>query len=69
LLASQSIDMGWVWTGESNAEVFRYTLPWAKVARAVDVDQGDANRHFVLGVRLAIIPKEIESGKKAEGFS
>jgi hypothetical protein len=68
LLASQSMDMGWVWSGESNAEVFRYTLPWAKVARAVDVDPSDANRHLVLGVHLAIIPKGIESGKKLSDF-
>lgn len=68
LLASQTMDMGWVWFGESNAEVFRYTLPWARVARAVDIDLGDANRHFVLGVHLAIIPKGIESGKKLSDF-
>jgi hypothetical protein len=59
LLASQSMDMGWVWMGQNNAEVFRYTLPWARVARAVHVDQSDANRHLVLGIHLAIIPKNL----------
>lgn len=68
LLASQEMDMGWVWFGEPNAEVFRYTLPWARVARAVNVDSGDANRNFILGVHLAIIPKGIESGKKLSDF-
>ncbi len=68
LLASQSMDMGWVWSGQPNAEVFRYTLPWARVARAVHVDPGDANRNFILGIHLAIIPKGIESGKKLSDF-
>lgn len=68
LLASQAMDMGWVWFGEPNAEVFRYTLPWARVARAVDVDPSDANRNFILGVHLAIIPKRIESGRKLSAF-
>jgi hypothetical protein len=68
LLASQSMDMGWVWTGQNHSEVFRYTLPWAKVARAVHVDQSDANRNFVLGIHLAIIPKGVESGKSLSDF-
>jgi hypothetical protein len=68
LLASQGMDMGWVWSGQPNAEVLRYTLPWVRVARAVDVDPGDANRNFVLGVHLAVIPKGIESGKKLSDF-
>ncbi|MGH9447843.1 MAG: hypothetical protein ACRD3O_19290, partial [Terriglobia bacterium] len=57
-----------VWSGQPNAEVLRYTLPWVGVARAVDVDPGDANRNFVLGVHLAIVPKGIESGKKLSDF-
>jgi hypothetical protein len=68
LLASQSMDMGWVWTGQNNAEVFRYTLPWAKVARAVHIDENDANRQFILGIHLAIIPKGVESGKNLSDF-
>jgi hypothetical protein len=38
------------------------------VARAVDVDPGDANRHFVLGGHLAMIPKGIEGGYVLSDF-
>jgi hypothetical protein len=68
LLSSQVLDAGWVWVPPSNPEVFRYTLPWAGAATAVDVDSAQANRYFVLGLHLAIVARGIENGKNLSDF-
>jgi len=68
VVASQILDAGWVWGTPSNPEVFRYTLPWAVVAAAVNVDAAQANKSFVLGLHLAIIAKGLENGKKLSDF-
>jgi hypothetical protein len=68
LLASQFMDAGWLWRLPSNPEVFRYTLPWAIVAAATDVDPAQANKHFVLGLHLAVMAKSPENGKSLSDF-
>jgi hypothetical protein len=68
VLVSQILDAGWVWAAPSNPEVFRYTLPWAIVASAVDVDVAQANKYFVLGLHLAVIAKGLENGKILSDF-
>lgn len=68
VLSSQHLDCGWVWRVQPNPEVLRYTLPWVINAAAVNVDRGLANKYFVLGIHLAIIPGGIESGKTLSDF-
>jgi hypothetical protein len=68
MLSSQVLDAGWVWAPPDNPEVFRYTLPWAGAATAVDVNMGQANRYFVLGLHLAIVARGLENGKKLSDF-
>lgn len=67
-VASQAMDMGWSWAAPPNPEIFRYTLPWVFNAIATDVDRGQANKYFVLGLHLAIVAKSLENGKKLSGF-
>jgi hypothetical protein len=68
LLSSQVLDAGWVWVPPSNPEVFRYTLPWAGAATAIDVDSAEANKYFVLGLHLAIVARGLENGKNLSDF-
>jgi hypothetical protein len=68
VVVSQGMDMGWSWVGPPNPEVFRYTLPWVFNAIATDVDRGQANKYFVLGIHLAIVAKSLENGKKLSDF-
>jgi hypothetical protein len=68
LMSSQVLDAGWVWMPPDNPEVFRYTLPWAGAATAVDVDSAQANKYFVLGLHLAIVARGIENGKNLSDF-
>lgn len=68
VLSSQHLDCGWVWRVQPNPEVLRYTLPWVINAAAVNVDQGLANRYFILGIHLAIVAGGIESGKNLSDF-
>jgi hypothetical protein len=67
-VVSQGLDMGWTWIAPPNPEVFRYTLPWVFNAMATDVDRGQANKYFVLGIHLAIVAKSLENGKKLSDF-
>ena len=60
LRATQHYDLCWLWnvwglenTRNYNVEIFRYSLPWARLAIALDDDIGLANRLFVLGIYLA----------------
>jgi hypothetical protein len=68
MLSSQVLDAGWVWVPPESPEVFRYTLPWAGAATAVDVDMVQANKYFVLGLHLAIVARGLENGKKLSDF-
>jgi hypothetical protein len=68
MLSSQILDAGWVWVPPANPEVFRYALPWAGAATAVDVDIPQTNRCFVLGLHLAIVARGLENGKKLSDF-
>ena len=68
MLSSQVLDAGWVWVPPDNPEVFRYTLPWAGAATAVDVDMGQANKYCVLGLHLAIVARGLENGKRLSDF-
>jgi hypothetical protein len=68
VLSSQVLDAGWVWVPPDNPEVFRYTLPWAGVATAADVDIAQANKYFVLGLHLAIVARGLENGKRLSDF-
>ena len=51
-----------------NPEVFRYCLPWACAATAVDVDRSQASKYFVLGLHLAIVARGLENGKRLSDF-
>ena len=68
MLSSQVLDAGWVWVPPDNPEVFRYTLPWASAATAVDVEMAKASEYFVLGLHLAIVARGLENGKKLSDF-
>jgi hypothetical protein len=68
MLSSQVLDAGWVWVPPDNPEVFRYTLPWAGAATAVDVDMAKASEYFVLGLHLAIVARGLENGKMLSDF-
>jgi hypothetical protein len=68
LLSSQVLDAGWVWVPPENPEVFRYCLPWACAATAVDVDRSQASKYFVLGLHLAIVARGLENGKRLSDF-
>ena len=68
VLSSQHLDSGWVWRVQPNPEVLLYTLPWVINTAAVQVDQGLANRYFILGIRLAIVAGGIENGKNLSDF-
>ncbi len=68
VLSSQVLDAGWCWSAPTNPEVYRYSLPWAIPAVAVQMDRAVANRYFVLGVHLALVAQGIENGKKLSDF-
>lgn len=68
VVSSQSLDAGWVWRIPANPEVFRYSLPWAGAAAAVEVDPADVNRYTILGLHLAIVARGLENGKNLSDF-
>jgi hypothetical protein len=57
--ATQHYDLCWMWNvwGLENSsyavEILRYSLPWARLAIALDDNVGLANRFFVMGIYLA----------------
>jgi hypothetical protein len=68
VVSSQFLDAGWVWHTPANPEVFRYSLPWAGAAAAVDVDAAQVNRYAILGLHLAIVARGLENGKNLSDF-
>jgi len=59
--ATQHYDLCWLWnvwgldaTFDYPIEILRYSLPWVRVAIAIDDNIGLANRLFVLGIYLAL---------------
>jgi len=57
---TQYYDLCWMWnvwglenTSGYPVEILRYSMPWLRIAIALDDDIGVANRFFVLGIYLA----------------
>jgi hypothetical protein len=59
--ATQHYDLCWLWnvwgldsTFDYSIEMLRYSLPWVRIAIAIDDNIGLANRLFVMGIYLAL---------------